>query len=92
MAIKELVFILSIIFLPLMMEAKQPVKREGKHIVRCLLATTFYKQPLCKYSFCVCFENSLIRYRVRPTFRLELGNKPKKEDFSKAILNLCDTD
>ena len=62
MAIKETVFFLSIMFLPLMMEAKQPVKPEGKHIVRCLLATTSHKQPFCKYSFnlCLCFENSLI--------------------------------
>ena len=60
MAIKETVFILSIIFLPLLMEARQPVKPEGKHIVRCLLETTSYKQPLCKYSFCVW-----------PAFRLE---------------------
>ena len=60
MAIKETVFILSIIFLPLLMEAKHPaVKPEGKHIVRCLLATTSYKQPLCKYSFCVSVSKTL---------------------------------
>ena len=50
MAIKETVFILCIIFLPLMMEAKQPVKREGNHIVSCLLVITAHKRTLCKYS------------------------------------------
>ena len=73
MAIKETVFILSIIFLPLLMEAKQPVKPEGKHIVRCLLATTSYKQPLCKYSFCVCLENSLINDHCEIFFKVKSG-------------------
>lgn len=53
MAIKETVIILSIIFSPLLMEAKQPMKPEGKHSQ--VSPSDHFVNILC-----VCLESSLI--------------------------------